>query len=244
MRIVIVRHADPDYSIDSLTPKGWKEAEILSDRISRLDVKDFYVSSLGRAQDTARVTLDKMGRDAQTLDWLREFSPKMKQKNGIVGNTVIWDWIPELWTAEPDFYDKDKWKEVPCFAEIGVPSEYRRVTEGLDTLLEKYGYRRNGNYSDAVSPNRDTIVLFCHFGLECVLISHLVGVSPMILWHGFCAAPSSVTTIYTEERREGKAAFRVASFGDVSHLYAAGEKPSFSARFCETFDSDTEPHDG
>ena len=27
MRLLIVRHGDPDYSIDSLTVKGWKEEE-------------------------------------------------------------------------------------------------------------------------------------------------------------------------------------------------------------------------
>ena len=26
MKLMIVRHADPDYSIDSLTPVGWEEA--------------------------------------------------------------------------------------------------------------------------------------------------------------------------------------------------------------------------
>ena len=41
MRLLIVRHGDPDYSIDSLTEKGWKEAEYLSERLSKLDVKDF-----------------------------------------------------------------------------------------------------------------------------------------------------------------------------------------------------------
>ena len=32
MKLLIVRHGDPDYSIDSLTPKGWREAELLSCR--------------------------------------------------------------------------------------------------------------------------------------------------------------------------------------------------------------------
>ena len=32
MRLLIVRHADPDYSIDSLTPAGWEEAKLLADR--------------------------------------------------------------------------------------------------------------------------------------------------------------------------------------------------------------------
>ena len=64
----------------------------------------------------------------------------------------------------------------------------------------------------------------------------------MILWHGACALPTSVTTLYTEERREGVAYFRMSSFGDLSHLYAGGQEPSFAARFCETFHSD-ERHD-
>ena len=86
-------------------------------------------------------------------------------------------------------------------------------------------------------------MLFCHFGVECVLLSHLMHVSPMPLWHSLCAAPSSVTTIYTEERRQGIASFRVSAFGDTSHLYAAGEDPSFAARFCETWDNKEERHD-
>ena len=39
MKLIIIRHGDPDYSIDSLTEKGWKEAEYLADRIAKLDVQ-------------------------------------------------------------------------------------------------------------------------------------------------------------------------------------------------------------
>ena len=234
MRLLIIRHADPDYSKDSLTPTGWKEAEILSDRISKLDVKAFYVSPLGRARDTAKATLEKMGREAEICDWLREFPAVIPEKDGIVQETYAWDWLPESWTAEPAFYDKDQWASA---AGGNAQEIYQTVISGLDALLEKHGYKRDGQYYKAVRSNEDTIVLFCHFGLECVLLSHLLGVSPMVLWHGFCAAPTSVTTIYTEERSRGKACFRVASFGDISHLYAAGEEPSFSARFCETYDT-------
>lgn len=60
----------------------------------------------------------------------------------------------------------------------------------------------------------------------------------MVLWHGTVAAPTAVTTLYTEERRRGKAAFRMAAFGDISHLYEAGEEPSFAARFCEIYENE------
>ena len=60
MRLLIIRHGDPDYVKDSLTEKGWKEAALLAERIAKLPVKEFYVSPLGRAKDTASLTLQKM----------------------------------------------------------------------------------------------------------------------------------------------------------------------------------------
>ena len=41
MKLMFIRHAEPDYSIDSLTKKGRVEAEILSHRLCKLDVKAF-----------------------------------------------------------------------------------------------------------------------------------------------------------------------------------------------------------
>ena len=89
----------------------------------------------------------------------------------------------------------------------------------------------------------DTIAFVCHFGVECVLLSHLLNVSPMVLWHGMCALPSSVTTLISEERRDGAAYFRMSAFGDLSHLYAHDETPAFAARFCECFANADERHD-
>ncbi len=96
MRLLIIRHGDPDYSIDSLTEKGWREAKLLAERIAKEDVTEFYVSPLGRARDTASLTLQKMNRTAVECDWLREFPPAIKRpdKEGI-RRTVTWDWLPE-----------------------------------------------------------------------------------------------------------------------------------------------------
>lgn len=242
MKLVIIRHGDPNYAIDSLTPTGWKEAELLAERISKLDVKAFYVSPLGRAQDTALKTLRKMGRKAETLPWLREFSPRIVHPWN-TRNTCIWDWLPQEWANNPQFYDPENWYNVPIFQEAGVEKEYKWVVEGFDALLARHGYVRDGKYYKVEASNSDTIVLFCHFGLEALLLSHLMNVSPMVLWHGTCAAPTSVTTVYTEERREGIASFRMASFGDISHLYVADQEPSFSGRFCECFHFDHQRHD-
>ena len=77
MKLIIIRHGDPDYEHDSLTQKGVREAQLLSDRISQLDVKAFYCSPRGRAQDTASYTLNKINRTPETLPWLCEFDAKI-----------------------------------------------------------------------------------------------------------------------------------------------------------------------
>lgn len=243
MKLVIVRHGDPDYEHDTLTETGWKEAELVADRICRLEVRDFYVSPLGRAQDTASCTLKRLGRTAETMDWLQEFPPKIYRPDSEALSPVCWDWLPQDWTTEPKYYDVDTWADTEIMRQGHVRETYDMVCKSLDRLLAEHGYVREGNYYRVEKPNNDTLVFFCHFGLECVLVSHLAHVSPMILWHNFCAAPTSVTTAITEERREGIASFRVSGFGDTSHLYAGGREPSFSARFCECYTNADERHD-
>ena len=53
MKIHIVRHGEPDYSIDSVTPKGAREVQLLADRLSAESISAFYVSPLGRGDRRA-----------------------------------------------------------------------------------------------------------------------------------------------------------------------------------------------
>lgn len=243
MKLLIVRHGDPDYERDSLTPKGWREAEYLSARLAGTDIKAAYVSPLGRAKDTASLTLKKIGIEGRECRWLREFDTHIWRPDVKDHQKIAWDWLPQDWTLEERFFRYDQWYEVPAMVQGNVKQEYDWVVDGLDQVLNHHGYVREGHYYRAVEASNDTIAFFCHFGVECVLLSHLLNISPMVLWHGFCAPPSSVTTLITEERRKGIACFRMNGFADISHLYANGEQPSFAARFCETYENTWERHD-
>ena len=241
MKLIIIRHGDPDYENDSLTEKGWKEAELLSVRLSKMDISAFYSSPLGRARATAEPTLKKMGRECEICDWLQEFPAYIL--NPETGEPkIMWDIYPEIWTKIPEMYNKDKWIKTDIMQSGDVEPNYKNVCIQLDALLEKHGYKREGNCYRVVKENNDTVVFFCHFGIECILLSHILGISPVALLHGFVALPSSVTTLTTEERREGVAYFRCSSFGDLSHLYAGNEPASFSARFCECYSNKDERH--
>ena len=236
MRLLLIRHGDPDYTIDGLTETGRREAALLAERIAPMENSEYYVSTMGRALETARPTLEKAGRRATACDWLREFDIRVRRPDrGGELSYVPWDWLPQDWLKDPILLDREHWHEHPVFAEMDVKSAYDRVIAEFEGLLARHGYVREGLCYRAERPNSETLVFFCHFGLSCVLMSRLMNVSPMVLWQGLVMAPSSVTTIYTEERRPGIACFRAAAVGDISHLYFRGQAPSFAARFCEVY---------
>lgn len=239
MEIYIIRRCEPDYSKDSLTEKGFTEAKLLAKRLSAINADYMYCSPLGRAQKTASFTLEATGKSAETLDWLREFQGRVKK--GPLLTQCCWDRKPSYWTKIPDYYTYEKWHKVPLMKKNKVYKFYKEVCDGVDELLLKHGYRHEGNIFRVEKGNHDKIFLFCHFGVEAVILSHIFGISPMILWHNFRALPSSVTRIVTEEREKGIACFTCLQFGDLSHLYSGDEPDSFMARFCECYE-DKERH--
>lgn len=143
MRLIFIRHAEPDYEHDSLTEKGWREAKLLAVRTKSWQVDDFYVSPLGRAQDTASFTLKAHGKTAEVMDWLHEFQGALPDGTG--GTRLCWDLMPDAWTAQPELLQPTGWENAPILQGTNVKAEYDRVTAGLDALLASYGYTRHGD---------------------------------------------------------------------------------------------------
>lgn len=233
MRILIIRHGDPNYEKNCLTEKGVREAELLSYRLLKEDIKKAYLSPYGRADQTGHAYLDKTNIPYETCDFLREFPTRIKDpKTG--ERKCMWDLLPSFAEKYPSLYDINEWYKVPVLSEADAKGEYDRVIKGFDKILESHGYKRDGMHYKAVNSNTDTIAFFCHFGVEAVLLSYLFNCAPHLLLQNTLALTSSVTTLVTEEREEGKAYFRCIGFGDISHLYCQ-EPPSFQGRWCETF---------
>lgn len=246
MRIIFIRHGDPDYVNDSLTEKGIREAKLLSRRVAKWNgITQFYCSPLGRARKTASYSLAETGREAITYEWLKEFAYFIDDP--VTGrHGVPWDFMPEYWTQIPQMYDKEHWKEAEIYrSNPELLPAYEEVCEGLDNLLSSYGYIRHNNYyvtaskdtkeSDISAGNQDTIVIFCHLGITCMMLSHLLGISPALLLHGFYLAPTSVTILASEERMNGNAFFRAQVMGDTTHLIESGEPISAAGYFTDVF---------
>ena len=230
MKLIFIRHGEPDYSIDSLTEKGWREAELLGERAAKWDVTAFYRSPLGRAGDTAKPTLRRTGREAEILPWLEEFSGRIPDPEG-EGMRRCWDLPPRLWAEDPDFFDPDRWDHSRVFAGGTVSEARRKTEEGLDGFLLEHGYRRQGRIYVPERANRDTYVFFCHLAVLCVSIAHLIGAAAPVIWQGVFLPASSVTVAVTEELAPGEVSFRLQTVGDAAHLLLAGEPVSYMGSY-------------
>lgn len=258
MRILFIRHGEPDYEHDTLTERGWREAELLSEQIESLSPGEIYVSPLGRARDTASCTLKKLGREEIILPWLEEFAARvdpnlseevrqayateLKMVDGRYKPRIVWDILPSYWTEHAEYYHPEDWRNSEIARCSDMVEQYDKVCAGLDALLAEHGYVREGRHYHVEKSSSDTITFFCHFGITAVMLSHLWSCSPFITLQHTVTAPSSVTEIFTEERQQGIADFRLTRLGDVFHLTSAGEKPSFHARFCERYENTEERH--
>ena len=234
MRILLIRHAEPDYTTDTLTAKGRIEAELLSLRMAKYEIRDFYVSPKGRAQETAACTLRRMNRTAETLDWLQEFRARYEDtERG--KTTVVWDRKPRFWSRYPESFDPEKWTQIPPFQGGEVQTVWEETKAGVDALMGKYGFRKDGQVWLCDGNTTDTIALFCHFGISMAVLGYLISVSPMVLWHHTLTLTSSVTEVVTEERVKGEVSFRVTKLGDTSHLEMNGEPRSEHGLFPECY---------
>ena len=210
MKLLIIRHGEPIYNPDTLTEKGKREAKILASFLKKNfpEIKDFYVSPLGRAKETAEPILEAFGKEATTFPWLREFGPFPGYVRVTIPSTYgCWDYLPEDLDKEKELLTEN-WREVPRVKESLIPATYKEVCDGLDSLLETYGYKRKSTYYEVTKQSHDTICLVCHFGVESVILSHLMNCSPWVFLQGSISDPTSFTYIITEERRRDVASFR------------------------------------
>ena len=207
MKITLIRHGDPDYAHDSLTEKGFKQAEALAEVLLKRRYDEIYVSPLGRAKKTAEPYLSKAKREAITLPWLQE-AP------------WCWDFAPQEWTGNPQCYDPEKWLDAPeVMLKEEMKDTFRSIESSFYEFMERHGYqKKDGYFKTDGSKNEVSVLFFCHLGLGSYLLSRLTNMSPMPLWHNVFLPTSSITLIQSEERIGGHASFRIRELGATPHL--------------------------
>lgn len=220
MRLFIIRHADPDYPNDTITPRGHLEARALARRLATIGLDRIYSSPLGRARATASYAAEAVGLPVTIEDWLAELAGWQMAREPHAG-LVAWDLPGELIRAAP-YPTHDTWDQHPFYAGLALRGKFEQLQRDSDDFLARHGYRREGGRYRSVDPNRRRIALFCHNGTALTWLAHLLDLPLSLFWAGFWHAPSAMTTVLLDERSSEWAAPRCLGLGDVGHLYAAG----------------------
>ena len=72
MLLFYVRHGDPIYDPDSLTPLGERQAEAVAKRLALYGIDKIYSSTSVRAQLTAKPTAEILKKTPELLDFANE----------------------------------------------------------------------------------------------------------------------------------------------------------------------------
>ena len=221
MRLFIVRHADPDYPNNTITPTGHKEAQALVPRMVKLKPDRLYSSPLGRAIHTGEYTAKALGMKLEIESWTQEI-PGTDVEIDPWGRMVAWDVPGELIRAKRPLPKHDDWHTMEWFAKSTVRQSFEQLQKHSDEFLARHGYVREEGRYRCEKPHREKIVVFCHGGFGLTWLSHLLEIPLPLMWSAFWLAPTSVTTVLFDERSKKWAVPRCVGLCDVSHLYAAG----------------------
>lgn len=222
MIIELIRHADPDYAVDSLTARGIIEAEALQQHFKNKTVDQLFCSPLGRARKTAEFIEKACNRKATVLDWTRELEPFRLSGS----QEVHWNIPGEDVRSSEYLSSPQQWKAISQFASFELDDQINTMIAASDQFLSEQGFVREEHVYRITRPNRKKLVLVCHGGFGLTWLAHLLAIPYPLMWTGFFLRTSSVSTILFEERSKDIAVPRCMGLSDCSHLAAANLEPT------------------
>ena len=178
MRIIFVRHGEPDYANDCLTEQGRIQAEACAQRLREEGIEEIYSSCLGRARETAEAASRVLGLPVQTLDFMRELHWGSTDGEEIYHRGHPWDMADEMARQGWDLTNP-AWREHPFFSRNLVTAEADHVAEKIDEWLAGFGYLRSGAYYRCVRKDdtQKTVALFSHGGSSAAAMGHMLNLT-------------------------------------------------------------------
>ena len=229
MIFYFIRHGDPIYDPDSLTPLGHLQAEALAKRLSYYGLDEVYTSTSNRAMLTAKPTCDILKLEAKPLDFANEkytwSDLTIERDDGVPGITWLFynRHTTELFNSKEIRDLGDRWFDHPYFKDKNYEKAINRVYEGTDALFSSLGYehdRYTGKYK-TVNSNGRRVALFAHQGFGLVFLSCLLDIPyPMFCTH-FDITPTGMTVIEFQDFG-GVTVPKVLMHSSDSHIYREG----------------------
>ena len=219
MRLIFVRHGEPDYKNDCLKENGIRQAKCTAERLKQEGISAIFASPMGRAMETAACTAEQLGLTVTPLPFMHEIDWGTKPgAEEVPYDGHIWTLACKLLTENPEYAGSYDWAEHPYFRDNRCLAEYRKVADGFDSFLEGYGLYRSGNLYVCRENHEETIALFAHGGSGAVVFSHVLNLPfPFVLTtlpYGVCSV--SVFAFWPEQSEV--VIPRLELFNDMRHL--------------------------
>ena len=175
MRIIFVRHGEPDYARDCLTEQGRLQAQAAAERLRAEGIEAIYASPLGRAAETAAAAAEVLKLPVTTLDYMRELHWGSIDGTPVPCDGHPWD-LADLLAGGGYNLNDSGWREMSCFRNNKVTAEADYVAQMTDEWLRTLGYERNGAYYRCSRPDdrQKTIALFSHGGSSAAAMGHIL----------------------------------------------------------------------
>lgn len=226
MLLYIIRHGDPIYNPDSLTPKGHLQAQALAKRLALHGLDKIYVSPLKRAQQTAQPTCELLGLTPQVEEWASEHRAHADLSVEYPDGHRAWVFHQQRTNLKNDDTINlgAEWYRAKCFdyPDKDFKKGYERIQNASDEFLSRQGYVRDGSVYRITRPNEERIALFCHQGFGVTLLSHLLSIPPHLFWTSFDFSHSGVTVLQFENYPNGVTTPICLCLSDLSHIYKEG----------------------
>lgn len=233
MLLYIIRHGDPDYATDSLTPRGVLQAEAVAKRIFDSKIDRVFTSPMGRARQTAEPACRLLGQAYTVEEWTHEIGAEGSRTTFPDGEPKSVALLPNTYFREDGMWDVPCSQSLRCsmFADTGMASAAAYIEENGRAFLERLGYREeDGNYR-ILRPNEEKVALFCHGNFARVWLSHLLRIPLHMMLASFGYNHTGVTVLYFKNNESGVTAPRCLCYSDTSHLYAHGPDMCYGGRF-------------
>ena len=175
MRIIFVRHGEPDYAHDCLTEVGRSQAKAAAIRLTEEGIEEIWSSSLGRAAETAEAASEMLGLPVRTLDFMQEVTWGSTDDTQLFAGGHPWVIVNEMARQGLELNRPD-WRTSPYFRANRVSACVDRIEQGIDEWLAGFGYVREGlYYRHTVEEKRHrNVALFSHGGSSCAAMGHIL----------------------------------------------------------------------
>ena len=235
MLLFYIRHGDPIYSPDSLTPLGRRQAEAVAKRLARYGLDKIYVSSSKRALETAEPTCEILKMKSTVLDWCNE--AHAWEDFALPTDSGITAWVfhnpkyrkllisPEIAAIGEEWYDH------PAFAGSPLKEGTMRIRRETDAFMKNLGYThdRERKLYASEKENDSRVALFAHQGFGLAFLSALLDIPYPLFSMRFDMGHSGMSVI--EFPKEiGECFPQMLQLSNDSHLYAENLPTNYQNR--------------